>query len=110
MVVKLQVWNNRYGDKDVDSIDDAKLVIYFKNYEDNYMLNLCKIRLGDNDKLEDIVIDVDRGLYNIGLLSGMANSGSLSNKDNYRDIELVFGPIPSNIRSELKSMIIDLEY
>ena len=57
-----------------------------------------------------MTIDIDRGIFNIGNLSGRSNNGSTLNKENYREVELQFGPIPSNIRSELKSLVLDIEY
>ena len=33
-----------------------------------------------------------------------------ANKENYKEFELQFGPIPTNMKSELKSIVIDLEY
>lgn len=109
MKIKAQVWNNRSGDEDIEDATNARLVAYFKNYEDIQLLNLCKIKIGDND-VESMVIDIDRAEYNIGTLYGRSNNGSQLNKDNYVEFEIQFGPIPSNIRSELKSLILDIEY
>lgn len=109
MKIKIQIWNNRSGDDDVLDANNARLIAFFKNYEDNFLLRLCKVKQGDNDA-EDMVIDIDRGIFNIGTLSGRSNNGSTLNKDNYKEIELQFGPIPSNIRSELKSLVLDVEY
>lgn len=109
MKVKIQIWNNRSGDEDTADATNARLVAFFKNYEDNFLLRLCKVKQGDNEPKE-MTIDIDRGIFNIGNLSGRSNNGSTLNKENYREIELQFGPIPSNIRSELKSLVLDVEY
>jgi hypothetical protein len=109
MKVKIQVWNNRGGDEDVSDANNARLITFFKNYEDNFLLRLCKVKQGDNEA-QDIQIDIDRGVFNIGTLSGRGNNGSILNRENYNEIELQFGPIPTNIRSELKSLVLDIEY
>ena len=109
MKIKIQIWNNRSGDEDIADATNARLVTFFKNYEDNFLLRLCKVKQGDNEPKE-MTIDIDRGIFNIGNLSGRSNNGSILNKENYREVELQFGPIPSNIRSELKSLVLDIEY
>lgn len=109
MHIKVQLWNNRLGMEDVDDANDAKLVLFFKNYEDNYLLKLCKIKL-NNQEAKPVTIDMDRGLFDIGNISGGANNGSDLNYDNYVEFELQIGPIPNNIKSELKGLILDVEH
>jgi hypothetical protein len=58
----------------------------------------------------ELDIDVDRGVISIGDLSGVANTGTNSHETNYRTIELSIGPIPNNIKSELKGLYFYLEY
>lgn len=105
----LRVWNNYIGQEDVSDAKECKLIISFKNFEDNFLLNLIKIQVdtGEPDSLE---IDVDKGLINIGNLSGVANNGSDLNKTNYKDLHISIGPLPDNVKSELKSMYFYLEY
>lgn len=106
--VKIQLWNNRLGMQDVADAINSKLVIYFKNYEDNYLLKLCKIKLKDQEA-KPLIMDIDRGTFEIGNISGGANNGSDLNIDNYKEFELQIGPIPTNVKSELKGLIIDLK-
>lgn len=108
--VKIQVWNNRLGQEDVKDAENAKLSLFFKNYEDNYLLKLCKIKFGDDEESIPLEIDMDRGIIPLGTLSGGANNGSELNIDNYHEFELIIGPLPSNLKSELKGLIIDVEY
>lgn len=108
-IKKIRVWNNRAGDEDILDALDSKLVIFFKNYEDSFLLNLCNIKIGDENP-QKLNIDVDKGTFSLGTISGRANHGMDANKENYKEFELQFGPIPSNMKSELKSIIIDLEY
>lgn len=103
--LKIQGWNNRLGNDDVQNVENGKLVIYFKNYEDNYLLKLCKIKFG-NDEPKSLTIDMDRGYIDIGNISGGANNGSELNTDNYIEFELLIGPFPSNIKSELKGLLL----
>ena len=83
--VKIQLWNNRLGMEDVQDATNAKLVIFFKNYEDNYLLKLCKVKL-NNEEAKPVTIDMDRGLFNLGTISGGANNGSDLNTDNYVEV------------------------
>ena len=105
--VKIQLWNNRLGMEDVQDATNAKLVIFFKNYEDNYLLKLCKVKL-NNEEAKPVTIDMDRGIFNLGTISGGANNGSDLNTDNYVEFELQIGAIPMNVKSELKGLILDV--
>ncbi len=107
--VKIQLWNNRLGMEDVQDATNAKLVVFFKNYEDNYLLKLCKVKL-NNEESKPVTIDMDRGIFNLGTISGGANNGSDLNTDNYVEFELQIGAIPMNVKSELKGLILDVEY
>lgn len=106
--VKIQLWNNRRGPEDVANAENAKLVIFFKNYEDNYLLKLCKIKFEDEAK--PVTIDMDRGIFNLKTISGSSNNGTDLNTDNYLEFELQIGPIPLNVKSELKGLVLDVEY
>ena len=107
--VKIQLWNNRLGIEDVQDATNAKLCVFFKNYEDNYMLNLCKVKF-NNEEAKALKIDMDRGIIDLGNLSGSANNGSDLNIDNYIEFELIIGPLPSNLKNELKGLVLDVEY
>ena len=105
----IQVWNNYLGTEDVQDALNCSLVVAFKNFEDNFLLNLMNIKVHGRENLE-LEIDVDRGVIDIGDLSGIANSGTSGHEMNYRTIELSIGPIPNNIKSELKGLYFYLEY
>lgn len=105
----IQIWNNFGGKIDVANITDCKLVISFKNFEDSYLLNLVRVQVGESP-YQKLDIDIDKGIVDIGNLSGIANNGSMLNTVNFKQIYISIGPLPENIKSELKSMYFYLEY
>lgn len=109
MLIKAQVWNNRGGQNDAADAANAKLVAYFKNYEDNFYLRLIQVKVSD-EEYRNLEIDIDRGYLELGSLSGKANNGSEMNYDNYYNLEIKLGPMPSNMRSEIKNLILDIDY
>ena len=109
ILIKLQVWNNIAGVEDVASEKNAKIVVYFKNFENNLFLNLIEMRKG-TDSFKKLELDMDRGYFELGTLSGRKNNGSEANTDNYYNVELSLGPIPSNVKSEVKDFVLDIEY
>lgn len=109
MHINMQIWNNRNGAQDVLDAYNARIVLYFKNYEDNFLLNLCSFKVGDGEH-KKIAIDIDKGYLELGTISGKSNNGSELNVENFYSVELKLGPIPSNIKNELKDLILDIEY
>lgn len=105
----IQVWNNYLGTEDVQDALNCSLVIAFKNFEDNFLLNLMSVKIHGRENV-DLVIDVDRAVIDLGDLSGIANAGTNSYESNYKTIEISIGPIPNNIKSELKGIYFYLEY
>lgn len=100
---RIQIWNNYNGKLSIDDAVDARLVLSFKNYENNFLLNLTKLKFVGTDEYLDMKIDIDRGIIDIGTLYGNAAGY-------YKEIELSIGPIPNNLKSELKSLIFYIEY
>ena len=105
----IQIWNNYQGLEDVQDANNCKLVMAFKAFEDSFLLNLMTVQIDNNDTVE-LEIDVDRGIIELGTLSGLANNGTASNNTNYRTIHFTIGPLPDNIKSELKGLYFYLEY
>ena len=58
----------------------------------------------------NLPIDIDRAVIDIGDLSGVANTGTGLHTSNYKDIDILIGPIPNNIKSDLKSLYFYLEF
>lgn len=105
----IQVWNNYCGRTDVADLTNCKLVISFKNFEDSYLLRLIKVQINESSYM-DLELDLDKGIIEIGNLSGTANNGTSVNTSNYKTIHFSIGPLPNNLKSELKSMYFYLEY
>ena len=107
--IKCQLWNNRYGTTHIESVENATLGILFESIEDSYMLNYCSVTIDNGEEIKP-TIEIDRGLIEIGLISGDSNNGedSISNKNNYYDIEIKFKNVPSNIKKGLKSLYVDI--
>ena len=99
---RIQVWNNYRGTVAVDDAIDVKLVLSFKQYEDNFLLNLLTVKDADTNTVLEPTIDIDRAIYNIGSLYG--NAGGT-----YKEIELNIGSLPANLKSELRSLVFYLE-
>lgn len=106
---RIRVWNNYFGSVDVADAKNCNLVLAFKSYEDNFLLHLIQIRVGNGEWVYP-TIDTDRGIVPIKDLSGLANNGTLANYENYCDLEINIGPLPENMRCELKSLYFYLEY
>ncbi len=106
---RIRVWNNYFGTSDVGDAKNCNLVLAFKSYEDNFLLHLIQVRAGTGDWVYP-TIDTDRGIVPIKDLSGLANNGTLANYENYCDLEINIGPLPENMRCELKSLYFYLEY
>ena len=104
----IQVWNNFLGAEDVLDAVSCNLVLAFKSFEDNFLLNLITVQV-DNTEM-NMEIDIDKGIIPIGTLSGVANNGSDINSNNYKTLHISIGPIPDNVKSELKSLYFYLEY
>lgn len=102
------VWNNYLGTEDRENIYNSKLVFSFKDYEDNFLLNLIRVSIDDGAE-QSLSIDMDKGIVLLGDLSGSANNGAVSNTSNFKKINLSIGPIPNNIKSDLKNLYMYVE-
>ena len=97
LVKNIRIYNG-YGGVQVENSYNTKLVIAFKNYEDNFLLNLIEVKVNDSD-YEKLEIDIDRGVINIGDIY----------KNSYVDLKVKLGPIQENISTSFKSMVLYLE-
>jgi hypothetical protein len=105
---EVQIWNNRFGTTDVGDAYNPRVILFFDSIENTVLLNYCTVTV-DGSQLP-IVMELDKGRIDIGRnLSGKANSASAS-KDNFTDVQVKIGPLPSGLRNELKNLFIDIEY
>ena len=54
----IRIYNNYNGATDIDSVVNAKLVVAFKSYEDNFLLNLFQISI-DGVNYSPLTINID---------------------------------------------------
>lgn len=109
--LEVELWNNRWNtDEDAADIKNAKLVISFANAEDSILLSLCEVKVNTGTYNTVDCNEINRGLVELGTISGAKNNGSESNTDNYKSIAIRFSKIPSNLTNGLKSMFLDVQY
>lgn len=97
LIKNIRIYNG-YGGQEVDNSYNTKLVVSFKKYEDNFLLNLFEVKINDSD-YQKLNVDIDRGTIDLGTIY----------KNSYIDLKIKIGPIPENIISSLKSVIFYLE-
>lgn len=109
--LNIQIWNNRYGIKTVESIRDAKLSIYFETIDDGAILNYCEIDVEKSGAVKPEV-SINKVLINIGELNGSANNGmdTDKNRNHFKNVEIIFKNLPSNLKEGLKNMYLDIEF
>lgn len=110
-VLDVELWNNRWNNtEDVAAMKNTKLIISFANAEDSVLLSLCEVKVNDGSFSKPDVSEFNRGIVELGNITGAKNNGQESNTDNYRKIAIKFSNIPSNFRNGLKSMFLDTQF
>ena len=105
----IQIWNNRWNiQNDAEDIANAKLILSFLNPEDSVLLQLCTIKVNDNDYKSPVIESINRGTIDIGTLYGYKNNGELTYIDNYKTINIRFSNIPHSFQNGLKQLYLDL--
>lgn len=110
--VDIQIWNNRWGTEEVETLENFSLNIYFDTLEDSVLLQCCRVILGGLDELSLIITGQKATVAfpDTVKLSGMKNDGSSANSsDNY--IALTFEFEASNYRlkeNDLKSLYFEI--
>jgi hypothetical protein len=107
--LNLQVWNNRWGQENVQNAVSCRLAIYFDTIEDSALLNLCSVKI-NNGTTRQLTITAGKGVVDIGTLYGFSNNGTVNTKDNFCSVVLAFGPLPQNMKDGLKNMFVDLQF
>lgn len=110
-IIDIELWNNKWNNKeDVAHMRNTKLVISFANAEDSVLLSLCEVKVNDGTFNKPDTSEFNRGIVELGTISGAKNNGHESNTDNYRKITIKFSNIPNNFRSGLKSLFLDTQF
>lgn len=110
-IIDIQLWNNRWNNsEDAKDMTNAKLILSFAYAEDSILLSLCKVKIGNGPYSEFDLSEFNRGIVELGDISGEKNDGSADCTNNYRDISLKFSGIPANLKNSLKSMYFDVQF
>lgn len=112
VAVEIQVWNNRWGVEDVESLRDPVLNFYFDTLEDSSLLHLCKISIDDMGFVP-LVIRGEKASARIGRsLSGKRNNGDaneVSNQECYINIRFEFETEEYRLKeNDLKNLYFEL--
>lgn len=109
ITLSIQVWNNRYGSMEIDTIENARLNLSFDSIEDAALFNYCTVTV--NNSIKEMYIENGSAIIDIGILSGQANDGLENNlnKDNYKNIEIKFTNMPNNLKNGLKNLYLNIE-
>lgn len=110
--VDIQIWNNRWGVEDTESLEDFILNIYFDNLEDSALLQCCKIILGGTDELS-LMISNQKATISFPdtvTLSGVKNDGTSANsKENYISLTFEFDAPGYQLKeNDLKSLYFEI--
>lgn len=110
IVLNVQVWNNRWGQETVETIESSRLIICFGSLEDSKLLDLCEVRI-DNRSYQPVEVINGKGFVDLSReLSGAANSGTSSAIKNFAKIEVKFNIADVALKNGIKNMFLDLEY
>lgn len=107
--IDLQVWNNKFGQEEAKTIENAFLNLTFTTIEDCKLLEYCKVKI-DNSGYQDLTILNSVGKVSLDrLLSGETNLGDATAYNNYATISIKFS-LSNNMKNGLKNLILDLQY
>lgn len=109
LIIKLQVWNNRFGQENAKDIENAHLSITFSSIEDTKLLEYMQVKI-DNNIYQTPEIINSVGIVPIErIISGQNNTGDETNTNNYITvfIKIMLNP---NMKNGLKNLLISLDY
>ena len=110
--VDIQVWNNRFGLKDVETLSNFYILAYFENIEDSALFDYCTVALNNS-----IILDLKKSGKKVILdlpdtisLSGTKNDGKLQgNESHYLNLEFVFDAEGEKLKeNDLKSLFFQI--
>lgn len=111
IIINVQVWNNRYGNSDVENIEEGRLAVYFDTIEDSSLLQYCSVSINNGEYITP-TIDINRAIVTIGDLYGNYNNGleDSSNENNFKNLKIKFSKLPTNLKNGLKNLFLDIEF
>lgn len=112
LIVDFRIWNNRYGKKDVTTIKNLKLNIYFSDYEDSAILQYITVNTNNSQANMTISNNIATASFLDNLtLDGKANDGTdKNNPENYADLELKID-VPNDVSlkmHDLKNLMVEV--
>lgn len=107
--IKLQVWNNKFGQEEAQTIDEPLLKLTFTNIEDTKLLEYCTVTIDNNTPTNLDIVDNIGSILLGRPLEGAINNGEDTMNNNYCDIVLTF-TLNKNMKNGLKNLIVDLQY
>lgn len=111
--VDLRIWNNKYGEAEVDDLKNFCINLYFADYEDSVLLKYLKVV---HNNIQELPIEVKNNIatvsfFNSEVLSGKANDGLETDTDNYLDLKISFDASADDIQlktQDLKSLMVEI--
>ena len=105
----MRIWNNRWGTKDVEDLENATLKFYFDTLEDSSLMDFCSIVVGGYSHIKPEVVNQKGYIHFNKDLSGKANDGSAENEDNYIDISFRFDAGSQRLKNnDLKNLYFEI--
>lgn len=111
-IIKIRIWNNRFGLYDVDEASNVYVTLFFDKFEDKILFENMTIKINDDEEFIPTPVS-DKIIFPIGDISGKKNDGDSSsnnNKDNFKDIFIKISLSSKNLYENIKSMYIDLTH
>jgi hypothetical protein len=108
-LVQVSIWNNRWGTEAIANAVAARVTVTFDTLEDSVLLPLFSVQVGQGT-FAPLNVQGNKGVIDIGSLSGISNDGSTNAITNYKNITLKIDSIPTNLRRSLRNMFLDIEF
>lgn len=111
--VDVRIWNNKYGEADVDDLKDFSINLFFADLEDSVLLKYLKIVYNN---IQELPVEIRDNVaivtfFNSVKLSGKANDGKDTDTENYINLRITFDATQDNIQlktRDVKSLLIEI--
>lgn len=110
--INIQLWNNRWGEEDVEDLKDFSIKFSFKDTEDSSLLGFCSVIVNDTD-IRELKKTGRHGILSFGedyYLSGKANDGSSKNsRENFLQMLFTFSTNGELLKeADLKTLYLEI--